>query len=93
MTKDRDAIRERDKNMHQLSSHRHSVSSMPQLCLYHFSIFSFSHSDGGEPAITVKQVIVNNERVFPAHAVTHCQANKPCGFWPHSIYLQWIPVG
>lgn len=39
----------------------------------------FPHS-GGEPALIVKWVIVNNGRAFPAHSVTPCQASKSLAF-------------
>lgn len=53
---------------------------MPWLCLCHFSTFFFSHSDDGEPPVTVKWIIINQARMFPAHEATLCQANKPFGF-------------
>lgn len=78
--KDIAEIREKDKNLHQLSSDHHLVSSMSWLCLCHFSTFFFSHSDDGEPPVTVKGIIFTHARMFPAYEATLCQANKAFGF-------------
>lgn len=45
-----------------------------------FILYIFFPHSGEEPALIVKWVIVNNARVFPAHSVTPCQANKPLAF-------------